>query len=78
MSNQKHYVKIATVFDPAQAEILRGMLEAQGMPMLISKEAIGQVYGTFVGSMGEIEIYVAAEHEEAAKALVDEFFSAAE
>lgn len=36
------------------------------------KEAAAQVYGTFVGSMSEIELYVAAEHEEAAKALVDE------
>ncbi|MCW5874334.1 MAG: DUF2007 domain-containing protein [Anaerolineales bacterium] len=66
------FVKIVTLHDPAQAEVLRGLLEAQGMQVLLSKEAIGQVYGTFVGSMGEIEIYVSAEHEEAAKAVVDE------
>lgn len=66
------FVKIITLHDPAQAEVLRGLLEAQAMQVLLSKEAIGQVYGTFVGSMGEIEVYVAAEHEAAAKAAVDE------
>jgi hypothetical protein len=29
------------------------------------KEAAGQVYGVFAGTMGEIELYVAAEDETA-------------
>lgn len=68
------FVKLITLHDPAQAEVLRGLLEAQGMQVLLSKEAIGQVYGTFVGRMGEIELYVPAEHEDAARAVVDAFF----
>jgi hypothetical protein len=67
-------VKIATLYDPAEAEVLRGLLEAQGIRVLLTKEAAAQVYGTFVGSMSEIEIYVPNEHEAAARQLLDEFF----
>lgn len=72
MTSKPNFIKLITLHDPAQAEVLRGMLEAQGMQVLLSKEAAGQVYGTFVGRMGEIEIYVAAKHEDAARAVVDE------
>ncbi len=72
MANTPNFVKLLTLHDPAQAEVLRGLLEAQGMQVLLSKEAIAQVYGTFVGSMGEIELYVSAADEAAAKGLVDE------
>ncbi|MCL4257837.1 MAG: DUF2007 domain-containing protein [Anaerolineales bacterium] len=75
MANTPNFVKIVTLHDPAQAEVLRGLLEAQGMQVLLTKEAAGQVYGTFVGSMGEIELYVSAADEDAAKALVDAFFA---
>lgn len=67
------FVKIATLHDPAQAEILRGLLEAQGIQVLLTKEAVGQVYGTFVGRMGEIEIYVPKEHEQAALEALNSF-----
>ena len=74
MANTPNFVKLLTLHDPAQAEVLRGLLEAQGMQVLLSKEAAAQVYGTFVGSMGEIELYVPAADEAVAKGLVDEFF----
>lgn len=69
------FIKIATLHDPAEAEVLRGLLEAQGIQVLLSKEAVGQVYGTFVGRMGEIELYVPAADEESALELVNEFHS---
>lgn len=75
MSTTPNFVKLVTLYDPAQAEVLRGLLEAQGIQTLLSKEAAGQLYGTFVGRLGEIELYVPAEHEEAAQALVDAFFA---
>jgi len=71
MVDTPNFVKLLTLHDPAQAEVLRGLLEAQGMQVLLSKEAIGQVYGTFVGSMGEIDLYVSAVDEAAARALVE-------
>lgn len=75
MPSNPRPVKIATLYDPAEAEVLRGLLEAQGIRVLVSKEAAAQVYGTFVGSMSEIELYVAAEDEAAAKLLVNEFLN---
>lgn len=73
MPTKPRLVKIATVYDPAEAEVLRGLLEAQGIRVLVSKEAAAQVYGVFAGSMSEIELYVAAEDEAAAKTAVAEF-----
>lgn len=75
MTSQTGFVKLLTLHDPAQAEVLRGLLDAQGMQVLLSKEAVAQVYGTFVGSMSEIDLYVSAADETAAQALVDEFFT---
>lgn len=72
------FVKVAVFNDAAQAEVLRGLLEAQGMQVLLSKEAAGQVYGVFVGQMSEIELFVPAAQEQAARALVKEFFHGAE
>lgn len=73
MPSEPSLVKIAVLYDPAEAEVLRGLLEAQGLRVLLSKEAAGQVYGVFAGTMGEIEVYVAAGDEEAARAVVGEF-----
>ncbi len=72
MVNTPNFVKLLTLHDPAQAEVLRGLLEAQGIRVLLTKEAAAQVYGTFVGSMSEIDLYVSATDEAAARAVVDE------
>jgi hypothetical protein len=78
MDAKSSLIKIAVFNDAAQAEVLRGLLEAQGIRVLLSKEAAGQVYGVFVGQMSEIELFVPAAQEQAARALVKEFFHGAE
>jgi hypothetical protein len=78
MDAKSSLIKIAVFNEAAQAEVLRGLLEAQGVQVLLSKEAAGQVYGVFVGQMSEIELFVPAAQEQAARALVKEFFHGAE
>lgn len=60
----------------AQAEMVRGLLKAQGIDAIISQEAAGQ--GTFplsVGILGSVEILVRKEDEEAARKILDEYYS---
>lgn len=39
-------------------EMMRLMLEAQGIPVICSQESVGASYGLTVGPMGEVKIYV--------------------
>ncbi len=41
-----------------QADILVGMLEAEGIPGFISQEGAGRVYGITIGRLGRIQVLV--------------------
>jgi hypothetical protein len=56
----------------AQAEILRGVLEAQGIPAVLSQEAAGSVMPVDVGAFGQVDILVAAEQAALAREILDE------
>jgi hypothetical protein len=77
MSDKDEYIKIAVFSDPVEAELLRGLLEAQDLKVLLSKEAVGQVWGLSVGSAAETDVYVPGSQEAAARAIVREYFSGA-
>lgn len=69
----KEWVKITVLNDPVEAEIVRGMLEAQGVQVLLSKEAVGQVWGLTVGSASEIEFFVPKDQAKLAKEILSEY-----
>ena len=51
--------EVLTEVDGAlNAEILRGLLEAQGIPVSLSQEGAGKVYGLTIGEFGRVEILV--------------------
>jgi hypothetical protein len=58
-----------------QAEILRGMLEAQGIKVWISQEGAGRAYGLGVGRLGRVQILVPEEDLEQSKALLDDYYA---
>jgi hypothetical protein len=66
--------KIAVLNDPAEAEVLRGLLEAQGMSVLMTKEAASTAIGLTFGAFSEIELFVPANKAAQAKRLASEFF----
>lgn len=72
----KKLTKIAVLNDPAEAEVLRGLLEAQGIPVMVSKEGASTVYGLTVGAFAEIEIFVPADQAKDAKRIFHETFRA--
>ena len=58
-----------------QAEIMRGVLEAQEIPVVLSQEGIGHVYGLTVGPLGSVKILVPAKDFERASQILDDYYS---
>ncbi len=68
------WVSVLTTHNPAQADILRGLLEAQGVPARLLQEPAARVFGLHVGPLGEIQILVPAERQAEAEDVVSAFF----
>jgi hypothetical protein len=73
--SEERWEVIVEVAGQLQAEIMRGMLEAQGIKVWISQEGAGKAYGVNVGRLGRVQILVPAGEVEQAKALLDEYYS---
>jgi hypothetical protein len=59
-----------------QAEILKGMLEAQGIKVWLSQEGLGHsVYALTVGSMGAVQILVPQHQIQSARTLLDDYYA---
>ena len=69
------WVEIKKIYDPVQAELLRGLLEAQGFDVLLSQEGAAKALGINVGAMGDTQLLVRSEDEEAARKLLQEYGS---
>jgi len=54
-----------------QAELLRGLLEAQEIPVVLSQEGVGRVYALTVGTLGRVEILVPLSKIELARQILD-------
>lgn len=44
--------------DPASAQVLRGLLEAQEIPAILSRESAGSVFPVNVGIFGLVDVLV--------------------
>ena len=69
-------VLLEEVSGTAQAEALRGLLEAQGVEVMLSQESAGQstIPVTF-GILGNVQILVRKKDEEAAKEILKEYYA---
>ena len=65
-------VVVFTSAGPGHADIIQGALEAAGIPATTSREGAGAAYGFTVGAMGLVDVLVAADRAEEAKALLAE------
>jgi hypothetical protein len=73
--SEERWEVIVEVAGQLQAEIMRGMLEAQGIKVWISQEGAGRAYGLNVGRLGRVQILVPVGEVDQAKALLDEYYS---
>ena len=65
-------VTVARDLSRAQAEIIRGLLEAQGIPAMLSQEAAGSILPVDVGAFGQVDVLVAGELAPRAREILDQ------
>lgn len=58
---------------PAQADVLRGLLQAQAIPVEVLPSGGGQAMGILYGPLGEVTLLVPQEYAAAARALYRRF-----
>ena len=68
MSNED-WVVVLHISGELQAELLRGLLESQGIPVRLSQEGAARVFGFTVGPMANVEIMVPESHFQEAKSV---------
>jgi ABC-type arginine transport system permease subunit len=67
------WVVVGEVAGSIQAEILRGLLEAQEISVQLGQEGAGRAYGLELGPLGTVRILVPAEEQAAAEAVLDNY-----
>lgn len=65
-------VVIATAVGPMQAALIKSQLEANHIRVMLSQESAGTAYGFTVGAMGLVDVLVAEEQAEEARAILKE------
>ena len=66
---------VIEVFGELEAELLRGLLEAQEIPAILNQEGAGRAYGLGVGSLGVVQILVPKSALENAREVLDDYYS---
>jgi hypothetical protein len=73
--NEREWMVVDRVAGDLQAELLRGLLEAQGFSVWLNKEGAGHVYNVSVGSLGEVEILVPSDEYMQARQVLDDYYN---
>ncbi len=53
-----------------EAQIIKGRLESEGIPVLLSYESLGLIYGLTIDGLGEVKIMVPEHLAEEAKEIL--------
>ena len=69
MSANEQLVTIRTA-KYLEAQIIKGRLESEGIPVLLSYESAGLIYGITVDGLGEVKIMVPSNLEEEARGIL--------
>jgi hypothetical protein len=72
---EEHWELIDEVLGMGQAELLRGLLEAQGIDsVMLTQEGAGRAYGFTIGKMGQVQILVSSQHAELARQVLRQYY----
>ena len=69
MSAREQLVTVCTA-KYMEAQIIKGRLESEGIPVLLSYESAGLIYGLTVDGLGEVKIMVPQRLAEEAKEIL--------
>lgn len=56
-----------------EANLIKSLLEAQGVPVMLRQEAAGAALGLNVGPMGEVEVYVPEDRLQTSREIVEAY-----
>lgn len=74
--NEKKWECVETVSGDIYPELIRGLLESNDIPVILSQEGAGKsAYHVTVGPLSQVEIIVPSENIIQARALIDAFFA---
>ncbi len=68
------WVLVDRVEGPLQAEILKGLLEAQGIKVWLNQQGAARAYAVTVGSLGMVEILVPGSQAEQARQVLEAYY----
>lgn len=74
MSEEK-WELVTEVSGELQANLLRNLLEAQGIKVFLNQEGAGKAYGLTVGPLGEVQVLVPEKQSQKARQIVDEYYA---
>jgi hypothetical protein len=69
MSASAQLVTVGTA-NYLEAQIIKGRLESEGIPVLLSYESAGLIYGITVDGLGQVKIMVPRKLEEEAREIL--------
>ncbi len=70
----EEWVLLDKVQGQLQAEILKGLLEAQGVTVWINQEGAARAYAIEVGSLGMVEILVPSGMADKARSVLEAYY----
>ena len=70
-SNCINWVSISELYDPEEAYLVIGLLEAAGIPVKVDRESAGELFGLTVGPLARIVILVPSEKKAEAEKLIE-------
>ncbi len=73
MNTEQKLVIVEEVAGELQAEMLRGLLKAQDIPVMLSEESAARAIGITIPALGKVQIIVPAEFAEAARQLIADY-----
>jgi hypothetical protein len=68
-------VKVGTVSGKLEAEIVRGLLESQGIQVWLVHEAAATIYGLGIGPLASVDIMVLAKQARQASKVIESYQS---
>jgi hypothetical protein len=69
--NMTDLVTVYTAQGMLRANVIRGLLESAGIPVMLGYESVGQTFGLTVDGIGRVYIRVPAEWEQEARDLLE-------
>lgn len=71
-SSNINWVSVSELYDPEEAYLVIGLLEASGIPVKVERETAGRLFGLTVGPLAKIEIFVPGGKKSEAERILEE------